>query len=426
VNIPDTSLPNMTGSNPAGGVVFVTETDYITVYPTAAMPETTLAKFSTMVTSYKPATTRSLASSTMASDTSISSRIVATSSLSSTLSSATRSSITAAPTIPSESAAASPYPKGKLWDDKLATLSLTIIILLALMLLALLIYAIYQRSRRRCHSCVDNEKLLEKYKTGRIKYISPAMVKIREKSSGSGGFCPRSDAPPSDAPRSASPGSDADLEKGEGDLSCAEKQEQGRARAEAMAKLVAPEPATLFMSPWERAKFEAHIVFATAKNNLEKAMGKGKEPASPTAAPDTERTIAGSVYSETPIQPVRRTYPPHPLRQVQTHPSDPWLDRAYDPPSPPNVQNPPSPPSPSIYSRPGLSDVGRQNQYRNQQQEQEQHYVPSGPVLHKSSPTLPATMYPAYLESQKKRRSGTYGGLPQPEDFEEIDIRGHR
>jgi hypothetical protein len=407
VSIPDTSLPNMTGSNPAGGVVFVTETDYVTVDPTAVIPETSLAKISTMVSGYKPATSSSFARSTMTSDSSVSSSIVPTSSLSSTLSSATQSSITATPTIPSESAAASPYPKGKLRDDKLATMSLVIIIVLALSLLALLIYAIYQRSRGKCHTCVDNEKLLEKYTTGQIKYISSAMVKIREKSTGSGGSRP-----------------DPDLEKGEGDLSYMEKLEkekQEQDRAEAHAKLTAPKPAKSSMSSWQRAKWSAHLVFATAKTDLDRIMGKCKKPASP-AAPDAQRTIGDPVYTETPVETVRhKTYPPHPLRQVQTHYSDPWLDRAYDPPSP-NVQNPPSPPSPSVYSRPGLSDVGRQNQF----QEQEEHYVPSDPVLRKSSPTLPVTVYSAYLGGQKKRRSMTYGGLPHPEDFEEIDLDGRR
>lgn len=377
----------MAGSNPAGGVVFVTATDYVIVYPTVVIPETTLGQLSTMVTSYRAATSVDAVSTIMTSDSSVTSSI---------------SSITGVPALPSKSTSSQPYPKTKLWDDKLASLALTIIILLVIVLLSLLVYAIYQRARGRCYNCSSNEALLYKYKTGQLKHISPTMVKDREKWMAS---------------ESIRTGADDDLEMGH--LSYAEKRDKDR--EEALAALNGPEPVK--SSIWDRAKGVAGIVESRAKDVAgavkTKAKGKGKQPASIPPEPDAERTIGGPVYTETPVESVRHI--PRPLQQVQNYDEDSYYDRAYDAPSPPdNVRNPPSPPSPSIYSRPGASDVGGRIQ------DQAEHYILYGPPLRDTSPDQPTTTYSTYLEAQKKRRSRTYGGLPNPEGFEDVDIGGGR
>jgi hypothetical protein len=210
-----------------------------------------------------------------------------------------------------------------------------------------MIYAITQRLRGKCHSCIETEKELAKYKTGELKHISPAMVKAREQCE-------------------ASFSQVFDLEMGPQPTSSQQRESH---RQDALAALQGP-PSSAKVSIWNRTK-------GAAKSKV-KGKGKGKAP---QASEDEERTIGGpvynnhTVYNEMPVESVCRATPrpPPPVPAVQDYDADSLY----------------APPSPSVYSRPKVSDVGCM-------QEQEEQYTPAAP---RAAVNHQPTTYSTYLET---------------------------
>jgi hypothetical protein len=308
----------MTGSNPvrAGGVVFVTETDYVTV--SLSMVESFTIDLSAL-------TSATVDSSTMATRTSLVSSHMATSSFysvapsSSLLLSSAQASMTTVPALSSATVDPEHQVKSKPWNDQVAILSLIAIILVILLLLSLMVHIIYQRIRGECRKCVDIERQIEKYKNGELVHISPGMVQIRE----------QSQATTVQAPI------DRDVELGS-------SEQRDSHHQEALDKLNGP-PQPAKVSIWHRTK--------GAAKRKDNGKAKGKRPQVPE--PDEQRTNSGQVYTEADVKSVRHpTVQPAPApTQVREYESHSFFDHAY------------SPPSPSIYSRPGLSDVSPPQEY---------------------------------------------------------------
>lgn len=363
----------MIGSNTAyaGGLIIDTETDYVTLYPSVVKSFTVDLSSLTTLTVASPTlpTSATLVRSGTAASISCSD---ATSSP--MLTSSAQSSMTTMSVFPSSTAAPEHQVKSdhKVWNDRMASLSLAAIILVVLLLLSLMVYAIYQRIRGKCHKCQDNERQIEKYKNGELKRVSPDMVKSRGLAQTPSNWTP----------------ADRDIELG---------------------NLNEP-PIPAKVSIWDRAK-GAFKLKAHDKNNQVRS-----------SAPNEEHNIDGCpIYAETDAVFTHRSSLPAapPPPQARDYDSDSYLNNAY------------SPSSPSIYSRPGASDVSPpQEQY------------PRDDLSHGGIPDdHQSTTYSAYLENiwgprndvnaaenqtRTQYRSRTYGGLPHPEDFDDVDFRDGR
>jgi hypothetical protein len=360
----------MTGSNTAyaGGLIIVTEIDYVTLYPSMVKSLTVdLSSLATLTVASPtlPTSTTLFRSGMVASI----SRSDVTSSL--MLTSLAQWSMTTMSAFPSNTAAIEHQLKfdHKAWNDRIASLSLAAIVLIVLLLLSLMVYAIYQRIRGKCHTCQDNERQIEKYKNGELKRVSPDMVKSRGLAQNSCYGTP----------------SDRDAELGDPNES--------------------PNPAKV--SFWDRV------------NGAFKSKVQDYDNQILSSASGEEHTIGGRpIYTETNEDFAHRSYLPAapPPPQARDYDPDSHLNYAY------------SPPSPSIYSRPGASDVSPpQEQYAR------------GDASHGNMPDdQQLTSYSAYLENvwgQRKDaniaenqtrtqyRSRTYGGLPHPEDFDDVYFR---
>jgi hypothetical protein len=295
------------------GVVFVTATDYVTVYPTvletATLPSSTLLSSATMtlLPSFEllVPTLTTLVQSTVPfqpQDTA-----------------SAEPSLTKIPPLPSGWPTPIMGSETKPWNDQLAGLSLAAVILMVLLLLILFGYAIYQRFHGKCHHCGKHEKELEKWRKGDLKIITKEMVKSRESLNSS-----RSDSAPN--------GAHADLERGDAD------KERQVHHAKALAALTRPSSVLLKPSLWERAKGMMKPKYKTSKHSPENRPStvgdrfftlSNVETLAP-ALPQADYMLPQTTYE--PPQTTRE-----PLQQNYT--VDPVIDRAY------------SPPSPSVYSR---------------------------------------------------------------------------
>jgi hypothetical protein len=246
---------------------------------------------------------------------------------------------------------------------------LAAIIFMALLLLSIISYAIYQRFRGRCHNCTANEAQLSKWQNGDLKVITKEMVKARESLNSTISY---------------------DMEKGE------YQRERDTARKEALHALTRPESIVVKPSMWERA-------MGLMKSRSNRKPPNSLLPAIPHASSDD------------------RFFTVEPATHVLHTPTPPYafnrdLDHAY------------SPPSPSLYSRTTNRNIMRGGET------QEEHYV-HGPVGHDTE--SPQT-YSEYLRDdwkqdksvvagalnirEEKKRSRTYGGLPAPYGWEDIDV----
>jgi hypothetical protein len=347
------------------GVVFVTATDFVTIYPSAVIPSTPFSTPETTATSSIPAPSYT-SSTTMASST------------------PSPSALPTGISSPQEQSASKP------WSDHLASLMLAAVIFMALLLLSLIGYAIYQRYRGRCHNCTDNEKALAKWKSGELKVITKEMVKERESLASK-------EANSFRGPRYE------DLEKGVTPMS----QERRTARQEALAQLTRPESAVVKPGMWERAK-----------GIIQPKSQTQPTPALPTPSNDRFFTVdpvpvtrppSPSVtqlpYPESPVLGYHRAPTPRPIFLTQGYDAHPFLDHAY------------SPPSPSMYSRPTNSQirVDRESEER----------IPVSPDTYSEyirGDWRDEAGVPNKLNVRDKRRSRPYGGLPVPEGFEDVRL----
>jgi hypothetical protein len=350
-----------------GNMIFVTATDYVTVYPSAAglsthspTPEST-ANASAIP---RPAPLLSAPHSPIP-------------------------SITALPT-PLPSSISSPQEQGasQSWSADLASLTLAAVIIMALVLLGLIGYNIYQRYRGRCQNCTDNEKAIVKWKSGDLKVITKEMVKERK------------------SLRSQRPiGGPAyeDLEKG------VMAHERQTAREDALATLTRPESLVVKPNLWDRA------MGYTKSKNEESA------PALPTSSSDRFFTIdpvpvtrpVSEVQTTWPTSPVhtftslvQSPYPTSPVRNL-TYTAHPILDRAH------------SPPSPSMYSR---ATNGNTQVTRASAQDGAAPYTYSEHMRdnEKTQPVVPTAL------NVRDKRSWAYGGLPLSGGFEDVSLGGQR
>jgi len=251
----------------------------------------------------------------------------------------------------------------------MASLSLAAIILINLLLLSLMIYAIYQRMRGKCHKCEDNERQIEKYKNGELKRVTPDLVRSRGLTQTSSHGSP----------------ADRDVESGKpNEPICTSK-----------------------VSIWGRVK-DAFRLKVLDKDNQVRSSALNEEP----------NVGDRPIYAETDANFAHRSSLPAapPPPQSRDYEPDWYLDQAY------------SPSSPSIYSRPGASDMSPpQEQYARGD-------LSHGGITDDQQPTT----YSAYMENvwgprndasaaenqtHTQYRSRTYGGLPHPEHFDDVDIR---
>jgi hypothetical protein len=414
-----------------GNVVFVTATDYVTVYTFEPTYTSVVLPPSTVMQPTQTEITSPMSSITLSSRTG-----------SGTYMSTLRPpSVTAIPLLPSEFA----VPQSKPWSDHIASLSIAAVVLFALILFGFLAYAIYMRIRGKCPACENNEAKLRKWETGELKLITKEMVQTRAKRS---------------SQALASTG--ADVEKGE---VCGYDAERQAARDAALAALTRLESVVIKSSLWDRAK----------------GMIKGKDKSSQPAVPFlperhvSQQTVGDRFFMVGDVESIRHSHQPPlpPFPTVQYEPS-PKHDRAYDPPSPStysratnsNVgyqstnlvpQNGGSSPTddshPFIYS----TYLGEEWHPRNLEHHEAEPEVPRNEgsvisstlninnrryqdrydvaqrIMHRKSVTDTELQRAVddvnVVEGQmrRKRRSRTYGGLPHPEkfeDFEDVDMEG--
>jgi hypothetical protein len=349
------------------GVVFVTATDFVTIYPSALISSAPFSTPETTATSSIPAPSYTY-STVMASST------------------PSPSALPTGISSPQEQSASKP------WSDHLASLMLAAVVFMTLLLLSLIGYAIYQRYRGRCHNCTANEKALAKWKSGELKVITKEMVKERE----SLAF---KEANSLRGPRYE------DLEKGVTAMS----QERRTARQEALSQLTRPESAVVKPGMWERAK---GII-------QPKSQTQPTPPALPTPSNDRFFTVdpvpvtrppSPSVtqlpYPESPVFGYHHSPTPRPISLAQGYDTHPFLDHAY------------SPPSPSMYSRPTNSQIGvnceSEAGFPNGSPDTYSEYIRGDRRDERS--------VPGKLNVRDKRRSRPYGGLPVPEGFEDFSL----
>jgi hypothetical protein len=260
---------------------------------------------------------------------------------------------------------------------------------MALLLLSLIGYAIYQRYRGRCHNCNDNEKAIVKWKSGDLRVITKDMVKERESLR---------------LQRLIGGPAYGDLEKGV------------MARDDALAALTRPESVVVKPNLWERAM------------EYRKSKNEESPPVLPTSSSD-RFFVVDPVPVTRPISVVETTWPPSPVHTFtspvqppystspvhtrnsspihnQTYAAQPILDHAY------------SPPSPSMYSR---ATIGNTQVTRVSAQDMPAPYT-QPEYMRDDENTQPVV--PTALNVWDKRRSRAYGGLPLPEGFEDVSLRG--
>jgi hypothetical protein len=411
-----------------GIVVFVTATDYVTVYTFELTYTSVVLSPSTIMQPTPTEITSPMWSVTSSPRTSSGTN----------MSTLPPPSVTAVPFLPPEFV----IPQSKPWSDHIASLSIAAVGLFALILLGFLAYAIYMRFRGKCPACENNEAKLNKWETGELKLITKEMVQTREKRSSQ-----------------ALASFDADVEKGE---VCGYDAGRQAARDATLAALSRPESVVIKSSLWDRAK----------------GILKGKAKSSPAPLPFmperhiSQLTVGDRFFMVGDVESIRHSHqpPPPPFPTVQYEPS-PNHDRAYDPPSP------------STYSRATNSNVGYQptnpipqncdssrteNSYpfiystylgeewhpRNIEHHEaepeascnegsvissmlninnwhyQDRYDEAQHIMHRKSVTdtelQKAVDDVNVVEGQmrRKRRSRTYGGLPHPEEFEDVDIGG--
>ncbi|KAL5116185.1 hypothetical protein ACEQ8H_005962 [Pleosporales sp. CAS-2024a] len=367
-----------------GGLVIVT--GYVTVYPSPVVSFT-----SYLSAAPTGAMTRPILSSSL---------YAATSTSTSTSTSSTRMSSSSSP-VSAGTSTATPHqhaPAAEHWSDRMASLSLAAVILMVILFLSLIGYAIYQRFRGKCHACVENERQLALYKTGELKYISASAIRARDSGQDTTGRC--------------------DLEMGLVAMGSEDERHANRQLALDALSGLPHEPTNKASSAWARTK-------GAAKN---KWSNKNKAK----RRPDEEHTAAvrDPMYTATGVQLLRlsKPLPAPPAPRVEDYQDDADLERAYD-----------DLPSPSVYSRLGASHVGPSHQ-----QERDTHSAPrlARNTTH-DNPQQPTT-YSAYMEQtwqprnqehlrqqaqddmsiipsghmRTKRRSRSYGGLPNPEELE--------
>ncbi|KAH7385170.1 hypothetical protein DE146DRAFT_621556 [Phaeosphaeria sp. MPI-PUGE-AT-0046c] len=349
-------------------IVIVTQIEYVTVYPTK---QDSIA----IISQTGPGTSLGVPSTTTASTPQPITSVLMESSI-------THSSKTGLPSLPSGWPAPKTSSENKPWNDSLAKLALSAVVLMAVVLLSLISYAIYQRFRGKCHKCPVNEEKLRKWESGELKRITKDMVKIREKynsqTSGSA---------------AAPAASDVDLE----------------------AASVVQETS----------------LFERAKGAL-KTKGKQRSD----SPKDFERVLPSYDLSQDRFFAVVEPFA-QPAQQPQVakqYESNNYLDRAYDPLSalPPKLPR-------SIYSYDG------ENTFHNHTYsiQSEAHFA-AGLPLRGNSPVESSVVSSALhiydgrhrkavrdvntIEAQMrtKRRSQTYGGLPNPEGFEDIGLGNGR
>jgi hypothetical protein len=265
---------------------------------------------------------------------------------------------------------------------------ITVVLLMAILLISLFGYTIYQRFRGPCPSCSNRKRA--------VKVITKDMVKARESANDKFVRTPAYE--------------DLDLERGD----CGNwEEERDAARQEALAALTRPASVLLKPTMWERAKG-----FVAANKNVDKEpeLESGPEP-------EPERKTSSSDDRFFTVDPVTQVFRKS-TTSVHPYASHHSIDRAFDPPSPlPNTYySRTKATTRSVFERPGS--------------EQSEHYVPGPYVQSNSPPAISEPFnYSAYLSKQcepafpgalnigdAKRRSRTYGGLPVPEDFEDVDV----
>ncbi|KAF1912735.1 hypothetical protein BDU57DRAFT_597280 [Ampelomyces quisqualis] len=338
------------------GVVFVTATDYVTVYPTES--ETVFIASSTLSGSASTTLLQSaeLLSSTIPTTTPQSKTPLQT------LETASRiPTMTGISTLQSGFATPITSSEIKPWSDQMASLSLAAVILMVWLLISLLMYALYQRFRGKCHNCARSEQELEKWRKGDLKVITKDMVKSRESLNSQGSFS-RSKLAPN--------GANEDLEEGNTDA------ERQAAREEALAVLTRPGSVFLKPSLWERTK------------GMMKPKGKQVEP-----SPERPPTIGDRFFT---LPDVKTTAPLTPktdymLPQTRYEPP-PTVDYALDP----IINRSYSPPSPSVYSRATDYPIKRPGP------QQSEHYVPTAPLRSPSreDSNAPKNTYSTYMRDE--------------------------
>lgn len=153
--------------------VIVTETDYVTVTPTAVTLPTSLL---TDLTLSSDATTSSYLASM--SSTRASAPMIQQESPTMHTSSSMPTSHTSLPALPSEFA--SPIKHKPRFNDTFAIIVLTAVIILGLVLFGMIGYMIYLRCKGQCVKCKTMEEQLAKWERGDLKCITREMVRKRE------------------------------------------------------------------------------------------------------------------------------------------------------------------------------------------------------------------------------------------------------
>jgi hypothetical protein len=317
----------------------------------------------------------------------------------------------------------------------------------ALVLLAFIGYAIYTRFKGRCSACETNEAKLEKWEKGELKVITKEMVKARETLS----------TQPSERLVPAPTGSNIDLERGE--MVSDYQTERQAAHEAALAVLNAPELAYIKPSFWDRAK------------SVVRSRGKARQVASQSlpARAETPPNVGERLFTVVEPEPAHRSHE-QTLPQIPTFKYEPSITHnpAFEPPSPsiysrathsnagrPQSEHynpdPPRSPSSSYYPTTYSTYLGKVWGPRNEEhmRQQEAAMRDEGSVV---SSTLNVNNYRHLVrydqaqrtmqrnsttesemqravdvvntvegQMRKKRRSRTYGGLPIPEEFEDVE-----
>ncbi|KAH7072288.1 hypothetical protein BKA63DRAFT_605165 [Paraphoma chrysanthemicola] len=155
-------------------LVIITVTDFYTVYPSQVAA-------SCVATSTPP-----IVHSSMLNPTSVAQSAVPTSDTHggmsmSTSNPSTTSLLTGLPPLPSEFAKPSSKPQPRSSDTAFMAILITAIVLGGFLLLSLICKTILVAFKGGCSSCKDKDEQIRKYVTGNLTYISPKMVRNREK-----------------------------------------------------------------------------------------------------------------------------------------------------------------------------------------------------------------------------------------------------
>ncbi|RMZ71931.1 sugar transporter stl1 [Pyrenophora seminiperda CCB06] len=172
------NMDALTSSVPALVIV----TLYTTVTPSSAIAFVTSAS-QTLTTAVRSTVRQSSVAPVSTLSTLISSSSASVSTLTSSVSTLTPSASTSTSSVisisPSSSATGAPA-KHQPWNDTTARLFTALLILLAVLLLAMVSYMIYFCLRGKCPHCRDLQDQLDRWQSGDLQRITPAMVRQRE------------------------------------------------------------------------------------------------------------------------------------------------------------------------------------------------------------------------------------------------------